>query len=223
MRKLLFVSIWLVICGMLGYNLPMLPIVKDYVSIKEVRVKGTDKLKEEDLRDILKTENWFFISEDRIKEKMSKFPFIGSIKLERPAFGVVDMIIQERKPYGLVRVDNDVYVIDEEGNLIKDLSYFSEEELSNLRYIISDGANLNADTLANIKKIENSLKTLKFKEFIIHNSIITTITEDDRVIILSKENIEDSLNKLNIFARNQKIEDFSYLNFSFDRMVIVKR
>lgn len=222
MKKILFATVWLTICGILGYSLPALPVFKEYLAIKEVRVKGTQKLKEEDLKEILKTENWLFISEDTIAKKMMNYPFIGAVKIERPYFGVLDIIIKEKIPYGFVKVGQNSYVVDEDGNFIKDLSYFSDEELSNLRYIVSNEENIK-DDIKSIKKIETSLERLRFKEFVIQNSIITAITEDEKIIVFSKENIEDSLNKLNIFARSQKVDDFSYINLSFDSMVVVRR
>lgn len=222
MKKILFTTVWLTICGILGYSLPALPVFREYLSIKEVRVKGTQKLKEEDLKEILRTEDWLFVSEDRIAKKMMKYPFVSTVKIERPYFGVLDITIKEKKPYGFVKVGQNSYVIDEYGNFIKDLNYFNDEELSNLKYIVSNEENIK-DDIKNIKKIEASLGRLRFKEFVIQNSIITAITEDGKIIVFSKENIEDSLNKLNIFASNQKVEDFSYINLSFDSMVVVKR
>jgi len=70
MKKLGLFSVWLILCALLGYYAPTLPIVKDIAGIKKVKVIGTDKLSENDLKNIFKTENWIFISEDRLKEKL---------------------------------------------------------------------------------------------------------------------------------------------------------
>lgn len=222
MKKVFLISVWLVSCALLGYHAPTLPIVKEYVSIKEVTVEGTDKLSEEEVKDLVKSESWFFITEEKLKNKAKKYPFIQSIKLDKPAFGVVRIYITERKPYGLVRAGNKIYVIDETGNFLKNLSYY-KDELSNLKLITVDEENLNQGTLEKVKEIEESVKGLNLKEFIINKSVITVITEDDKIIILSKENTRDSIKKFNLFNQKRGIKEFSYLNFSFDNMVIAKK
>lgn len=216
------VVIWLVLCGLFGYYAPTLPIIKEYISIKEVRVEGTDKFSEEDIKNLVKSESWIFISEDRLMDKVKKYSFVESIRLDKPAFGVITIHVKERKPYGLVRTGDKIYLMDENGYLIENPSFY-KEELANLKLITVDEENLNSETLKKIKKIDSSLSGVNFKECMVHKSIITAITEDDKIIILSKENMDDSINKFKVFVQKQGIKDFSYLNFSFDSMVIVKK
>lgn len=222
MKRVFFIVVWLTLCALLGYYIPTLPVLKDYIAIKEVTVEGTDKLTEDDIKDLVKSESWFFITEKRIENKARKYTFIQSIKLDKPAFGVVKIYVTERKPYGLVRTGDRIYVIDEAGNFLNELSYY-KDELSNLKLITVDEENLNQVILKKIKEIEEAMKELNFKEFIINKSVITAITEDDKIIVMSKENTEDSIKKFNIFKHKRGIQEFSYLNLSFESMVILKK
>lgn len=222
MKRLGLIVVWLVLCALLGYYAPTLPVVKDYISIKEVTVEGTDKLSEDDIKNLVKSESWFFISENKLKEKLKRYSFIKTIKLDKPVFGVVRIYITEKKPHSLVRAGDKTYLMDEDGNLIQNLSYY-KDEMSNLKLITVDEEDKDQKVLKKIRKIEDDLKELNLKEFIIHKSVITAITEDDKIIILSKENIDNSINKFKIFTQKHGIDGFSYLNFSFDSMVIVKK
>lgn len=226
MRKYFLTIVWLTLCAVFGYYAPTLPVVRDYVAIKEVVIKGTQKLSEEDVKYLFRNENWFFVSESSILEKATqRYPFIESLQLRKPYFGMLEVEVKERKPYGIVRVMNSkmVYIVDEKGFLIKDTSFYSERELSNLKLIMVDNLQIALNVLKYIKSIEHNSGGLEFKEFIIRASTLSAITSDSKIVVLSTENIEDSLNKLRIFARKQSIKDFSYLNFSFDSMVIVKK
>lgn len=222
MKKVFLIVVWLTSCALLGYYAPTLPVIKEYISIREVTVEGTDKLSEEDIKDLVKSESWFFVTEERLEKKARKYTFIQSINIDKPAFGVVRIHVTERKPYGLVRTGDRMYVIDETGNLLDDLSYY-KDEFSDLKLITVDEENFNQETLKKVKEVELSLKDLNIKEFIINKSVITAITEDDKIVILSKENTEDSVRKFNLFNQKRGIKEFSYLNFSFDSMVIVKK
>lgn len=226
LKKLTLITVWLILCAVFGYYASTLPVVKDHLAIKEVVLKGSSRLSEEDVKYLFKSENWFFVSGNSLLKKASvKYPFIEDIKLNKPQFGVVEFEVKERKPYAFVRVLNtsQLFLIDEKGNLIKDTSFYKKEELSDLKLVTVDSEDLASDILRYIRTFENSVPELKLKEFIIRASILSGITEDSKIIILSTENIEDSLNKLRIFSRRKSLKEFSYLNFSFDSMVITKK
>ncbi|MEZ0323299.1 MAG: FtsQ-type POTRA domain-containing protein [Hydrogenothermaceae bacterium] len=220
MRKTLIVITWLAICGLFGYYAPALPLVKDFVAIKEVRIKGTDKLKEEDIRDIFKSENWLFISKERIENKFKKLGFIESIDMDKPAYRVVDITVKEKTPYGILYIGDKNYIIDDKGSVIENRSDY---DISKLKPIKLEDSEIEKDDIANIKLLEDSFKDIIFREFIIKKSSIYCITEDGKLMVFSRDNIEDSIRKAQIFMSNVGIKDYSYLNFTFDSMVITKR
>jgi cell division protein FtsQ len=219
MKKLGLFSAWIILCALLGYYAPTLPIVKDIVAIKKVNVVGTDKLSENDLKNIFKTENWIFVSEDRLKEKLKKYQFIKDIKILKPNLGEITMVVEEKKPFANIIQGSKVFTVDEEGNLY-------ETDISNLLNLVNiyyNDSEFQKSDVLKIKKIMENFKDYQLSKFIIQKSQIAAETGDGKILVFSKDELDDSINKAKIFLANKNLNDYTYLNFSFDEMVIVKK
>jgi len=219
MKKLGLFSVWLILCALLGYYAPTLPIVKDIAGIKKVKVIGTDKLSENDLKNIFKTENWIFISEDRLKEKLKKYQFIKDVKILKPKLGEITMMVEEKKPFANIIQGSKVFTVDEEGSIYEtDIS-----NLPNLVNIYYNDSEFQKIDILKIKKIMKNFKDYKLTKFIIQKSQIAAETSNRKILVFSKDELDDSLNKAKIFLANKNIKNYTYLNFSFDEMVIGKK
>jgi cell division protein FtsQ len=219
MKKLGLFSAWIILCALLGYYAPTLPIVKDIVAIKKVNVVGTDKLSENDLKNIFKTENWIFVSEDRLKEKLKKYQFIKDIKILKPNLGEITMVVEEKKLFANIIQGSKVFTVDEEGNLY-------ETDISNLLNLVNiyyNDSEFQKSDVLKIKKIMENFKDYQLSKFIIQKSQIAAETGDGKILVFSKDELDDSINKAKIFLANKNLNDYTYLNFSFDEMVIVKK
>ncbi len=206
-------------CALLGYYAPTLPIVKDIAGIKKVKVIGTDKLSENDLKNIFKTENWIFISEDRLKEKLKKYQFIKDVKILKPKLGEITMMVEEKKPFANIIQGSKVFTVDEEGSIYEtDIS-----NLPNLVNIYYNDSEFQKIDILKIKKIMKNFKDYKLTKFIIQKSQIAAETSNRKILVFSKDELDDSLNKAKIFLANKNIKNYTYLNFSFDEMVIGKK
>uniref|UniRef100_UPI00262977D8 cell division protein FtsQ/DivIB n=1 Tax=Sulfurihydrogenibium sp. TaxID=2053621 RepID=UPI00262977D8 len=128
-KKLTLVVLWLSICAVVGYLAPTLPLVKDIISIKTVNVKGTDKFKEEDIKEIFKTQNWFFLTESYVNEKLKSYPFVKKVVVYKPQIGQVDLLVEERKPFAIVNHDNKHYVVDKDGEILNEKLIDSHQNL----------------------------------------------------------------------------------------------
>jgi len=202
MKKLGLFSVWLILCALLGYYAPTLPIVKDIVAIKKVNVVGTDKL-----------------SENRLREKLKKYQFIKDIKILKPNLGEITMVVEEKKSFANIIQSSKVFTVDEEGNLY-------ETDISNLLNLVNiyyNDSEFQKSDVLKIKKIMENFKDYQLSKFIIQKSQIAAETSDGKILVFSKDDLDDSLNKAKIFLANKNIKDYTYLNFSFDEMVIVKK
>lgn len=219
MKKLGLFITWLILCSLVGYYAPTLPLVKDMIAIKKVYISGTNKLSEEDLKNIFKTENWIFISENRMKEKFKKYSFIKDIKILKPNLGEIVIFIEERKPYAKILQGRKNFIVDVDGNLI-DTEVLDPENLINLYYNDSE---FQKNDILKIKKINENFKNYNFPKFIIQKSQIVAETDNGKILIFSKEDLDNSMNKAKIFLTKNNLDDYDYLNFSFDEMIIGKK
>jgi cell division protein FtsQ len=68
-----------------------------------------------------------------------------------------------------------------------------------------------------------NFKDYQLSKFIIQKSQIAAETDDGKILVFSKDELDDSLNKAKIFLANKNIKDYTYINFSFNEMIIVKK
>ncbi len=219
--KIVIGGMWIIICASFGFFSPTIPFVKEFFEIKKVYVKGTDKFKKEDIKKIFEKENWFFIDKEKIKNKLKKFNFVKDVEVNRLFVGNIDLVILERIPFAVIHYKNKRYLIDEEGVRLSEKYYKITGELPHLYY---NDKYISKDKLAKIKLLKEEFKgKMRFKKFYVYKSQIACRTEDDKDIIFSIEDIEKSISRAKAFMKRVSINQFKYLNFSFEHMVIARR
>lgn len=219
MKKILLFSLWIGLCAALGYYSLTLPLVKDIISIKSVNVVGTDKLTEEDIKNTFKNENWFFVSEDKIAKKLNKFPFIDEVKILKPQLGQINLIVKERKPFAIISINGKNFIVDENGKLFSD-KVINNENL--LKIFVNDDTFEN-DDIKKVRKILANFNSINFDNFIIQRSLIIGQFDGGKIIVFSRKDLDESINKAKFFLSKNGIKVYSYLNFSFSEMIIVKK
>lgn len=219
MKKILLFSLWIGLCAALGYFSPTLPLIKDIISIKNINVVGTDKLNQEDIKNIFKSENWFFVSEDRINKKLINFKFIDEVKILKPQLGEITIIVKERIPFAIILINGKSFVVDEKGKL------FSDKEINNenfLKIFVNDDTFENEDILK-VRKILANFNDITFNNFILQKSLIIGQFDREKIIVFSRKELDESIKKAKLFLSRNDIKIYSYLNFSFSEMIIVKK
>ncbi|MBK3331511.1 FtsQ-type POTRA domain-containing protein [Persephonella atlantica] len=219
--KLLVAGIWITICASFGFFSPTIPFVKEFFEIKKVYVKGTDKFSKQDIKKIFERENWFFINKNEIKRQLKDFNFVKDVEINRLFVGSIDLIVLERRPFAVLHHRNRTYLIDEEGVKLSQKYYKIRKELPQLYY---NDQKISKEKLKKISLLKEEFRgRLKFKKFYIYKSQIACKTEDGKDIIFSIEDIEKSIERAKIFLKKAGIDQFRYLNFSFEHMVIARR
>ncbi|WP_457641774.1 cell division protein FtsQ/DivIB [Persephonella sp.] len=221
--KLTILFIWILICALFGYFSPTLPVVKEIFAVKKVTVLGTNKFKKEDIKRIFEKENWFFLNKEKVREELLKYNFVKDVKIDRLFVGSVDLVILERKPFALIYHKGKRYIIDDEGVPI-DINYYKDIDINSLPKLIYNDSRISPEKLKKINKINKSFsKIFKIKKYIADKSQISCVLENDKVIIFSTEDLDKSIRRGKIFFKNKDINEFSYINLSFESMIVVRR
>lgn len=221
-KKYIVGLLFLIVCSALGIQLAKTPQIKNLIQIKVVKVKGTDKLTKEDVSKIFQNQNWFFLNEKEIEEKMKEeFPFIKNIKLQRLFVNEVRLLVLEREPFAILKTNRGKYVIDDEGFVLK---YYKLEN-ENYPVVIYKDKKINLEKISALMDIYT--KVSKFYKppvkFIINSRKISCITKDDKIFIFDFLNYKKELEKFQVFAKKMNINQYKYMDFSFDSMVISRR
>ncbi len=219
--KTIVFSVWIFTCAAFGYFLPKIPIFKNLVEIKVVKVIGFNKVKKQEIENLFSGENWFFLNENRIKEiLLKKYHQIKDVRIKRPFLGGVYLYIIPRKPVALVYYHGQKYLTDKDGFFFKDNV---KSKLPKI-YIYDKIDNRQDNLIADILKTKNKLNSyVKVKKVIIKKKLVSFFSRDGRIIIFSTENLKKQLKKLDKFAEKVDISHYKYLNFTFDSMVVARR
>jgi len=221
-RKYIIGLLFLIVCSLLGIQLAKTPQVKGLIQIKVVKVKGTDRLTKEDVAKVFQNQNWFFLNEKEIEEQMKKeFPFIKNIKLQRLFVNEIRLLVLEREPFAILKTKNKKYIIDDEGFV---LNYYKLEN-KNYPLVIYKDKNINPKKISALMEIYKEISSF-YKQpakFIVSGRKISCITKDDKIFIFDFVNYEKQLEKFKVFAKKININQYKYMDFSFDSMVVSRR
>ncbi|RUM49773.1 MAG: hypothetical protein DSY47_02960 [Hydrogenothermus sp.] len=221
-KKYIIGLLFLIVCSVLGIQLAKTPQIKKLIQIKVVKVKGTDRLTKEDVSKIFQNQNWFFLNEKEIEEKMKEeFPFIKNIKLQRLFVNEVRLLVLEREPFAVLKTNKGKYIIDDEGFVLK---YY---KLENEKYpvVIYKDKKINPEKVSALMDIYT--KVSKFYKppvkFVVNGRKISCITGDDKIFVFDFLNYKKELEKFQVFAKKVNINQYKYMDFSFDSMVVSRR
>ena len=221
--KIALAAFWIILCAAFGIFSPTLPYVKEFFEIKQVNVKGTDKFTKEDIKKIFEKENWFFIDKDKIKKELKKDNFVKEVAINRLFVGNVDLIVLERKPFAIISYKKKQYLIDEDGVRL-DPKYYGKKYTKNLPVIVYNDKTIKKEKLQKVDLIKEEFQNLlNIKRFYVYKSQIACKTSDNKIVVFSTKDLEKSIERAKTFIKKVGISDFSYLNFSFESMVVVRR
>ncbi len=226
-KKLSFL-VWIILCALLGLNLVKIPQIRDLfyknLGVKEVVIEGSDKLNREKVKEILANKIWFSLNEKDIKEKFKEeFPFIKSLKLEKPGFRKIKLIITEYKPFGYVSINNKNFFITKEGVKL-DKKYYPNLNPKNLLRIIINDEKIDRLKLEKLEELDNKFcKKFSPEKYIIYRNQIACVLKNNQTFVFGIENLERNVKKAEKFLLKVKnINDYTLLDFRFKHMVIGK-
>ena len=98
-----------------------------FLNTKEVRIEGLNVISREEIERILplnRSVGWWMVNETGINARIAENPWVKSVKMTSckgrliPKFGCFTLVVEERKPRFIALVDDERWIIGEDGALI---------------------------------------------------------------------------------------------------------
>ena len=226
--KRLSFLVWIILCALLGLNLVKIPQVRNFVyknlGVKEVVIEGSDKINMGKVKEILADKIWFSLNEKDIQQEFKKeFSFIKSVKLEKPDFRKIRLIITEYKPFAYVSIKNKNFFITKEGIKL-DKKYYPDLDTKNLLRIIINDEKIDKLKLEKLEKLNNKFcKKFAPEKYIIYKNQIACVLKNNKTFMFGLEDLDKNIKKAEKFLLEVKdIDKYTLLDFRFEHMVIAK-
>jgi cell division protein FtsQ len=91
------------------------------LTVSRITVAGNTRLSSGEvlaLIDDLRGRNMLFLSLEQYREKLLASPWVEDAALRRVLPGTIDVLISERQPMGIARIDGHLYLVDQHGAVI---------------------------------------------------------------------------------------------------------
>lgn len=192
-----------------------------YFYVSSVQVDGNKKLSNNEilkLSGIKEGDNIFSIDLNKVRDQILKNPWIKNVSIERRLPDTISIHIVERVPFGLVRINERIYMVDSDGTPFKPLKpkdSFSAPIITGVE--LSEIATNNYQDLAALvdsSKMADALKIIKMSKKGVRalgfNNISQIDFPDDNTIVIytADKAVPFYLNRQNLvkqFYRAEKI------------------
>jgi len=219
------IFIFLTFLSIVGVSVAILTIAEPYFSVKNIQIKGEERLSEEEIKrwiDVLSQESIFRIDLKGIAQKISSKPQIKRVEIRRVLPSTIIINVEERKPFAYIVYKGVYYEVDDEGVIIG-----KRRKVQELPLIIG------VNSLSDVEKVKRGVRVLNFsRDSGFFFSKLSVKDENSIVGYLKKEDIEvyidkgERLNYLSYFpfilsdAENEG-EKIKYIDIRFHNQIVV--
>lgn len=116
--------VWSVAAGALGYGVYQASAVAAHAHVLQVEtivVRGNERLSRGEVLAVLsglRGENLMWTDLDRWRARLKASPWVRDAALRRSLPSTVEVVVSERQPIGIGRINGDMYLVDERGVII---------------------------------------------------------------------------------------------------------
>lgn len=242
-KKIFLFSLFLIFLFFLNYFF----LFSYFFQIKEFKILGAEKIKEEDLENFLEkkikkeilifnTKSIFLINLKDFKEEMLNiFPQIEEVSFKRKFPDIIEVIIKERKPIAFYHQKDEYFLIDRFGiifekiNIEENSNFFTIEKENQKESKLGEMV-ISPETIKKILEIEEGLKKLNLecKLFKIPSEerINAQTNKGFEIYFTLSEKISVQLFYLQVLLKEkiseEKIEDLEYIDLRFGNRIFFK-
>jgi len=209
------------------------------LQVRQIRVHGNVKLSIGEVHALmrgLQGSNILTTNLGRYRSRLLQSPWVAEVGLRRVLPSTIDVYISERRPFGLCRLGNQLYLIDRDGTVMDEFSpQYAEFDLP-----IVDGlvrapkkgaptvderrAALAARVVDSIQASQDLIKRVSQIDVTDAHDAVILLDDDPALLHVGEEKFRERLQSyLEISdALKQRIPDIDYVDLRFDQRVYVK-
>lgn len=140
-KKILYVVLFIFVILFYFYS--------DFSRLKTINIVGNQKINSQVIIDKLSVKThkdiFLFVNESKVVNEVKKMDFVADAKVKRDLFGNMSITIKEAKPILYTKINNVLYIGDENAKVIIDSAGVYQQFLANVPFI----GNVNQDTFTN--------------------------------------------------------------------------
>ena len=209
------------------------------LQVQRIRVHGNVKLSVGEVHALmrgLQGSNILTTNLGRYRSRLLQSPWVAEVALRRVLPSTIDVYISERRPFGLCRLGNQLYLIDRDGTVMDEFSpQYAEFDLPIVDGLVRapkkgaptvDGrrAALAARVVDSIQASQDLIKRVSQIDVTDAHDAVILLDDDPALLHVGEEKFRERLQSyLEIAdALKQRIPDIDYVDLRFDQRVYVK-
>lgn len=222
-----------------GYRSVDLVASSSLLHVQRIRVHGNVKLSVGEVQALmrgLQGSNILTINLARYRARLLESPWVAEVALRRVLPSTIDVYVSERRPFGLCRLGNQLYLIDRDGTVMDEFGpQYAEFDLP-----IVDGlvrapkhgaptvdevrADLAARVVDSIQGSQDLIKRVSQIDVTDAHDAVILLDNDPALLHVGEEKFRERLQSyLEISeALKQRIPDIDYVDLRFEQRVYVK-
>jgi cell division protein FtsQ len=209
------------------------------LQVHRIRVHGNVKLSVGEVHALmrgLQGSNILTTNLGRYRSRLLQSPWVAEVALRRVLPSTIDVYISERRPFGLCRLGNQLYLIDRDGTVMDEFSpQYAEFDLPIVDGLVrapkkgaptvdARRAALAARVVDSIQASQDLIKRVSQIDVTDAHDAVILLDDDPALLHVGEEKFRERLQSyLEISdALKQRIPDIDYVDLRFDQRVYVK-
>jgi cell division septal protein FtsQ len=209
------------------------------LQVQRIRVHGNVKLSGGEVQALmrgLQGSNILTASLARYRSRLLESPWVAEVALRRVLPSTIDVYVSERRPFGLCRLGNQLYLIDRDGTVMDEFGpQYAEFDLpivdglvrapKNGAPTVDDGrAELAARVVDSIQGHHDLIKRVSQIDVTDAHDAVVLLDNDPALLHVGEEKFRERLQSYLEIAEalRQRIPDIDYVDLRFEQRVYVK-
>lgn len=222
-----------------GYRSVDLVAGSSLLHVRRIRVHGNVKLSVGEVQALmrgLQGSNILTLNLARYRSRLLESPWVAEVALRRVLPSTVDVYVSERRPFGLCRLGNQLYLIDRDGTVMDEFGpQYAEFDLPIVDGLVrapkngtptvdESRADLAARVVDSIQGSQDLIKRVSQIDVTDAHDAVVLLDNDPALLHVGEEKFRERLQSyLEISeALRQRIPDIDYVDLRFDQRVYVK-